>query len=84
MAAAFGDVLARVAARPDSGDWSLRNWIAQTNLQLGQGLRGDEAQPYLQRAQKAYEAVLAAAAEGGAMRRTPTCSSPCASDWATA
>jgi tetratricopeptide (TPR) repeat protein len=65
VAAAFGDVLTRVAARPDL-DWSLRNWIAQTNLQLGQGLRGAEAQPYLQRAQKAFEAVLAAAAEGGA------------------
>ncbi len=64
VAAAFGDVLARVAARPNGGDWKLLNWVAQTNLQIGQGLRGDRARPYLERAQQSLEAVLAAAQQG--------------------
>jgi hypothetical protein len=65
VAAAFGDVLDRVARRPDAGDWAIRNWIANTNLQLGQGLAGPEAAKYLTRARDAYQAVLAAAAQGG-------------------
>lgn len=65
VAAAFGDVLDRVAARPDAGDWAIRNWIAQTNLQIGQGLAGDEAKKYLTRARDAYKAVLTAAEKGG-------------------
>jgi tetratricopeptide (TPR) repeat protein len=59
VAAAFGDVLARVAGRPDAGDWAIRNWLAQTNLQLGQELSGKEAQAYLDRAQAAFESMLA-------------------------
>jgi tetratricopeptide (TPR) repeat protein len=66
VAAAFGDILDRVAARPNAGDWSLRNWIAQTNLQIGQGLGGEEAKPYLDRARAAYEAALADAERGAA------------------
>lgn len=63
VAAAFGDVLQRVSARPDANDWRVRGWIAQTNLQLGQELAGDEAKPYIDRATTAYEAMLKAAAE---------------------
>ncbi|MBA4105101.1 MAG: hypothetical protein C0485_05030 [Pirellula sp.] len=63
VAAAFGDVLARVSARPDANDWRVRGWIAQTNLQLGQELTADEAKPYIDRATTAYEAMLKAAAE---------------------
>lgn len=71
VAAAFGDVLERVAARPDSGDWAIRNWLAQTNLQLGQELRGDEAKAYLDRAQSAYEAMLADAKKNPKLAPTP-------------
>ena len=63
VAAAFGDVLERVAARPDANEWRVRGWIAQTNLQLGQELSGDEAKPYIDRAKAAYQAMLAAAAK---------------------
>jgi len=63
VAAAFGDVLARVSERPDANDWRVRGWIAQTNLQLGQELTGDEAKPYIDRATTAYEAMLKAAAK---------------------
>ncbi len=61
-AAAFGDVLQRVSARPDANDWRVRGWIAQTNLQLGQELTGAEAKAYIDRATSAYEAMLKAAA----------------------
>jgi tetratricopeptide (TPR) repeat protein len=63
VAAAFGDVLDRVAKRPDADSWRIRNWLAQTNLQLGQGLSGNEAKAYLNRAKTSYEAILAAAAK---------------------
>lgn len=63
VAAAFGDVLERVSARPDANDWRVRGWIAQTNLQLGQELDGDAAKPYIDRAASAYQAMLKAAAE---------------------
>jgi hypothetical protein len=63
VAAAFGDVLERVSARPDADDWRVRSWIAQTNLQLGQELSGDAAAPYIDRATAAYDAMLRAAAE---------------------
>jgi tetratricopeptide (TPR) repeat protein len=72
VAAAFGDVLERVAGRPDSGDWSIRNWLAQTNLQLGQELRGKEAEAYLDRAQAAYEALLADAKKNPKLAPSPT------------
>jgi tetratricopeptide (TPR) repeat protein len=66
MAAAFGDLLARVTERSDSSDWKVRNWIAETNLQIGQGLPAEQAKPYLLRAQQSYDAVLALAKQGGA------------------
>lgn len=63
IAAAFGDVLQRISARPDANDWRVRGWIAQTNLQLGQELSGDAAKPYVDRAREAYEAMLKAAVD---------------------
>ena len=63
VAAAFGDVLQRVSARPDANDWRVRSWIAQTNLQLGQELTADEAKAYIDRATTTYETMLKAAAE---------------------
>jgi tetratricopeptide (TPR) repeat protein len=58
VAAAFGDVLDRVAKRPDADTWRIRVWLAQMNLQLGQALEGKEADEYIDRAQKEYQAVL--------------------------
>jgi tetratricopeptide (TPR) repeat protein len=63
VAEAFGDVVARVSARPDANDWQVRGWIAQTNLQLGQELSAEEAKPYIDRATEAYQAMLKAADE---------------------
>lgn len=63
IAEAFGDVVARVSARPDADDWQVRGWIAQTNLQLGQELSAEEAKPYIDRATAAYQAMLKAADE---------------------
>ena len=63
VAAAFADVLERVASSPDANEWRVRGWIAQTNLQLGQEVSGDDAKPYVERATAAYEAMLKAAAE---------------------
>lgn len=71
VAAAFGDVLERVAARPDSGNWAIRNWLAQTNLQLGQELPGEEAGAYLDRAQAGYEAMLAEAKQDPKLPPSP-------------
>jgi hypothetical protein len=71
VAATFGDVLAHVTAGATTGDWKLLNWIGQTNLQIGQGLRDEQARPYLTRAKEAYEAILAAAKEGGAAAPDP-------------
>ena len=84
VAAAFGDVLDHVAQRPDAGDWAIRNWIAQTNLQIGEGLKGADAKRYLDRARAAYEAVLEAAKTGGAGRPTRRRCWGCTSGWAIA
>ncbi|HEX6961545.1 MAG TPA: hypothetical protein VF175_06735 [Lacipirellula sp.] len=61
LAAAFGDLLARVAERPDAKSWRIRSWLAQTNLQISQVLEGERAKEYADRARKAYEALLDAA-----------------------
>jgi tetratricopeptide (TPR) repeat protein len=61
LAVTFEDILNRVSQRSDAQGWVIRNWIAQTNLQLGAGLSGNEAAKYLQRAQDQYEEILAAA-----------------------
>lgn len=66
LAAPFGDLLAQVAKRLGTEDWTIQNWFAQTNLELGQLLNGPEATAYLTRARDAFTAVLTAAAKGGA------------------
>jgi tetratricopeptide (TPR) repeat protein len=62
VAAAFSDVLDRIAKRPDASTWRIRVWLAQMNLQIGQALEGDKAEEYIDRAQKEYQAILDAAA----------------------
>jgi tetratricopeptide (TPR) repeat protein len=59
VAAAFEDILQRITARGDSREWSIRNWIAQTNLKLGEGLGSEAAAPYLKEAEKLCREILA-------------------------
>ncbi len=59
VAALFEDLLNRVTNRGGTNDWKVRNWIAQTNLQLGQGLRGKEASRYLEQAEQIDRKILA-------------------------
>ncbi|NOZ39047.1 MAG: tetratricopeptide repeat protein [Planctomycetes bacterium] len=64
VAEAFADLLARVTERAGAADnWTIQSWIAQTNLQLGQGLRGKDATRYYQQAEAAYRTLLKKAAE---------------------
>jgi tetratricopeptide (TPR) repeat protein len=60
-AAAFASLLNRVAKRGDSQSWAVRNWLAQTSLQLGSGLTGPEANRYFKQAEDAYRNILATA-----------------------
>lgn len=81
VAAAFEDFLSRVSENGDSGDWAVRNWIAQTNLQLGIGLQGSssqdsssqdgEARRYFERAEQAYQAILDRAKEDSQFAPSP-------------
>ncbi len=59
VATAFASLLERVAQRGDSQSWAVRNWLAQTSLQLGTGLSGTEADRYLEQAENAYRDILA-------------------------
>jgi hypothetical protein len=63
VAGAFANLLERVAAQGDSQSWAVRNWLAQTSLQLGSGLSGEAADRYLGQAEKAYQDILDAAAK---------------------
>ncbi|QDT00032.1 tetratricopeptide repeat protein [Adhaeretor mobilis] len=63
IAETFEDVLQRVSSRDDADSWAIRNWVAQTYLQLGEGLQGDAANQYIKRAQQAYNEILLAAAQ---------------------
>ena len=63
VAKSFRQILDRVAARPDADTWRIRTWVAQTNLQLGQALSGEESLAYVERAKTSYEAILASAAK---------------------
>src|ERR1044072_1146848 len=56
----------RVAEQPGAQNWTIAKWVAETNLQLGQGLQPKEAKPYFDRAKAAYKTVLDAAKKGGA------------------
>jgi len=59
VAASFEDLLKRVTERSDGNDWKIRIWIAQTNLQLGSGLLGEDASRYLEQAENIYREILA-------------------------
>ena len=61
VAAAFASLLNRVAERGDSQSWAVRNWLAQTSLQLGSGLTGPEANRYFKQAEEAYRDILTTA-----------------------
>ena len=64
VAGAFGDLVKRVTAQGGAGEnWKLQKWIAQTNHQLGKGLRGQSAQRYYGQAESAWRALLAKAAK---------------------
>ena len=59
VAQSFEDLLARVTKRAGAADdWKIQSWIAQTNLQLGQGLSGKDADRYYQQAEEAYQTLL--------------------------
>ncbi len=58
VAAAFEDLLQRISQSENTKDWKIRNWIAQSNLQLGEGLSGEAAKRYLDQAEKIYRAIL--------------------------
>ncbi len=59
VAAAFEDLLQRITRRGSEPEWKIRNWIAHTNLQLGEELRGEAAQRYLEQAEQVYREILA-------------------------
>jgi hypothetical protein len=61
VAEAFSSLLRRVAERGDAQSWAVRNWLAQTSLQLGSGLSGAEANRYFTQAEKAYRDILTTA-----------------------
>lgn len=62
VAESFALVLEQVTARAGAADsWKIQNWIARTNLQLGQGLSGADAEKYFQQATSAYQTLLAKA-----------------------
>ncbi len=71
VADAFGDLLERVASQKGSANWATSSWIAQTNLQLGQGLRGDDATTYFERAEKAYRLLLESAEKDASFAPSP-------------
>lgn len=59
LAGAFEDVVERVSSRSGSAkNWTVQNWIAQTNLQLGQGLQGEAAEHYYGLAESIYRELL--------------------------
>ncbi|MCH2115147.1 MAG: hypothetical protein MK171_09605 [Pirellulales bacterium] len=64
VAGAFEDLVQRVSDRASGSEsWKIQNWIALTNLQLGQGLHGETAARYFTHAEDTYRALLAKAAE---------------------
>ncbi|MCA9236358.1 MAG: hypothetical protein KDA44_12870 [Planctomycetales bacterium] len=72
LAAAFKDLLARVSERADANNWVTQNWLAQTSLQLGEGLSGDDAKQYFAQAEAAYRAILASAAKDPSFAPKPS------------
>ena len=64
VAESFADLLSRVTQRAGAANsWKVQSWIAQTNLQLGQGLSGQDATKYFKQAAETYQALIAQAAK---------------------
>lgn len=59
VAAAFASLIEKIAERGESQSWSVRTWLAETSLQLGDSLRGADAKRYIEQAEKAYRSLLA-------------------------
>jgi len=73
VAEAFEDLLARVTQRAGSANnWKVQNWIAHTNLQLAQGLRGADAARYYGQASEAYQNLLRQAKKEPKFAPSPT------------
>lgn len=72
VAKAFEDVLDRVSSREDADTWAIRNWIAQMNLQLGEGLEGESSERYIKHAKQAYNAILLSAAQNKSYAPKPS------------
>ena len=71
LAVTFEDLLTRITERQDPGDWHVRYWIAQANLQLGEVLSGDVADKYLDHAEESLQAMLQEAASDSSFAPSP-------------
>jgi len=58
VAATFEDLLGRVAERSDSKSWAVQTWLAQTSLNLGEGLSGSDAQRYIEQAENIFRDIV--------------------------
>ncbi|MEM8947017.1 MAG: hypothetical protein AAGD11_17715 [Planctomycetota bacterium] len=72
VADSFADLLTRVTERAGAASsWKVQNWIAQTNLQLGQGLSGADAQRYFKQAADTYRALITKAEQNPKFAPSP-------------
>ena len=72
VAESFEDLLARITKRAGAADdWKIQSWIAQTNLQLGQGLSGKDAARYYNQAEETYRSLLGKAAKDPTFAPSP-------------
>ena len=72
VAESFALVLEQVTARSGAADsWKIQNWIARTNLQLGQGLSGADAEKYFRQATSAYQTLIEKAEENPKFAPSP-------------
>lgn len=62
LALALELLLEKIADRQGAADWKIQNWVAQTQLQLGEGLDGEQAQKYFAIAEAVFRSILDAAA----------------------
>ncbi|HCK41574.1 MAG: hypothetical protein CMJ72_10100 [Planctomycetaceae bacterium] len=64
VAGAFEDLVKRIVQKGEATeDWKIQNWIAQTNLQIGQSQPGQAGKRYVAEAETAYRRILAKAEE---------------------
>ena len=63
VARAFEALLQRITKLGDSQEWEVRQWIAQTNLQLAEEMPAEEASAYRERAQQVLQSMLREAEE---------------------